>query len=110
MEATPGYRLTIDLPAQMVTGPTARVSPFQVDASRKECLLNGWDDIGPTLRHHADKIAFRREAPNRTIGLPDAQHLPQGRKEHRKRSGSRWFLRNSGLCAAGVDFDGWVNE
>jgi 3-isopropylmalate/(R)-2-methylmalate dehydratase small subunit len=29
--------------------------PFAVDAFRKECLLNGWDDIGLTLRH-ADEI------------------------------------------------------
>jgi 3-isopropylmalate/(R)-2-methylmalate dehydratase small subunit len=29
--------------------------PFEIDAFRKECLLNGWDDIGLTLRH-ADKI------------------------------------------------------
>jgi 3-isopropylmalate/(R)-2-methylmalate dehydratase small subunit len=26
-----------------------------MDPFRKECLLNGWDDIGLTLRH-ADKI------------------------------------------------------
>jgi 3-isopropylmalate/(R)-2-methylmalate dehydratase small subunit len=29
--------------------------PFGVDSFRKECLLNGWDDIGLTLRH-ADLI------------------------------------------------------
>jgi 3-isopropylmalate/(R)-2-methylmalate dehydratase small subunit len=39
---------------------------FQIDAFRKECLLNGWDDIGLTLRH-AEKIReFRRKAPHRT--------------------------------------------
>ncbi len=38
--------------------------PF-LDAFRKECLLNGWDDIGLTLRH-ADKImAFEEKAPDR---------------------------------------------
>jgi 3-isopropylmalate/(R)-2-methylmalate dehydratase small subunit len=55
VEATPGYRLTIDLPAQAVIRPDGKGIPFQVDAFRKECLLNGWDDIGLTLRH-ADKI------------------------------------------------------
>jgi 3-isopropylmalate/(R)-2-methylmalate dehydratase small subunit len=55
VEATPGYRLTIDLPAQAVIRPDGKGIPFQVDTSRKECLLNGWDDIGLTLRH-ADKI------------------------------------------------------
>ena len=55
IEATPGYQLTIDLPAQAVIRPDGKGIPFQVDAFRKECLLNGWDDIGLTLRH-ADKI------------------------------------------------------
>jgi 3-isopropylmalate/(R)-2-methylmalate dehydratase small subunit len=55
VEATPGYQLTIDLPAQAVIRPDGKGIPFEVDAFRKECLLNGWDDIGLTLRH-ADKI------------------------------------------------------
>jgi 3-isopropylmalate/(R)-2-methylmalate dehydratase small subunit len=53
--ATEGYRLTIDLAAQTVTRPDGKVLPFEVDPFRKECLLNGWDDIGLTLRH-ADEI------------------------------------------------------
>jgi 3-isopropylmalate/(R)-2-methylmalate dehydratase small subunit len=53
--ATPGYRLKIDLAAQTVTRPDGKVLSFDVDAFRKECLLNGWDDIGLTLRH-ADTI------------------------------------------------------
>jgi len=59
--ATPGYRLAIDLAAQTVTTPGGAVHRFEVDPFRKECLLNGWDDIGLTLRH-ADKIrAFEAE-------------------------------------------------
>jgi len=54
-EHSPGYRLTIDLPTQRVVRPDGHAIPFEVDAFRKECLLNGWDDIGLTLRH-ADKI------------------------------------------------------
>jgi 3-isopropylmalate/(R)-2-methylmalate dehydratase small subunit len=53
--ATPGYALAIDLAAQTVATPGGAVHRFEVDAFRKECLLNGWDDIGLTLRH-ADKI------------------------------------------------------
>jgi hypothetical protein len=53
--ATSGYRLLIDLERQQVIRPDGRALPFAVDASRKECLLNGWDDIGLTLRH-ADLI------------------------------------------------------
>lgn len=54
-EHSPGYRLTIDLPAQRVVRPDGYAIHFDVDAFRKECLLNGWDDIGLTLRH-AEKI------------------------------------------------------
>jgi 3-isopropylmalate/(R)-2-methylmalate dehydratase small subunit len=54
-EHSPGYRLTIDLPGQRVVRPDGHAIPFEVDAFRKECLLNGWDDIGLTLRH-AEKI------------------------------------------------------
>ena len=56
-----GYQLTIDLEAQVVRTPDGREYKFEVDAFRKYCLLNGFDDIGLTLRH-ADKIrAFEAE-------------------------------------------------
>ena len=65
--AFPGYRLTIDLPRQRVVKPDGEEWEFAVDPFRKDCLLNGWDDIGLTLRH-ADKIrafelARRAEQP-----------------------------------------------
>ncbi len=53
--AFPGYRLTIDLERQVVVKPDGAELPFEVQAFRKYCLLNGFDDIGLTLRH-ADKI------------------------------------------------------
>jgi 3-isopropylmalate/(R)-2-methylmalate dehydratase small subunit len=53
--AFPGYALTIDLERQVVVKPGGEELPFEVQAFRKYCLLNGFDDIGLTLRH-ADKI------------------------------------------------------
>ena len=53
--AFPGYRLTVDLPRQVVLKPDGSELPFEVQAFRKYCLVNGFDDIGLTLRH-ADKI------------------------------------------------------
>ena len=53
--AFPGYQLTVDLPRQVIVKPDGSELPFDVQPFRKECLLNGWDDIGLTLRH-ADKI------------------------------------------------------
>ena len=51
----PGYQLTVDLVEQRVQAPDGSACHFDVDAFRRECLLNGWDDIGLTLRH-ADEI------------------------------------------------------
>lgn len=42
-------RQTIDLEAQTVTTSDGRVFPFDVDAHRKDCLINGLDDIGLTM-------------------------------------------------------------
>jgi len=59
--AFPGYTLTVDLPRQVVIKPDGIELPFDVQPFRKQCLINGWDDIGLTLRH-ADKIrAFEAE-------------------------------------------------
>ena len=59
--AFPGYALTIDLERQVIVKPSGEELPFEVQAFRKYCLLNGFDDIGLTLRH-ADKItAFETE-------------------------------------------------
>jgi 3-isopropylmalate/(R)-2-methylmalate dehydratase small subunit len=55
VQAHPGYRLRVDLEAQTVTRPDGKVLDFDVDPFRKYCLVNGFDDIGLTLRH-ADKI------------------------------------------------------
>ena len=53
--AFPGFELTIDLPAQLIRGSHIGEIPFDVQAFRKHCLVNGLDDIGLTLLHK-DKI------------------------------------------------------
>ncbi|MGB7651496.1 MAG: 3-isopropylmalate dehydratase small subunit, partial [Gallionella sp.] len=53
--AFPGYALTIDLERQVIVKPGGDELPFEVQPFRKYCLLNGFDDIGLTLRH-SDKI------------------------------------------------------
>ena len=56
-----GYQLTVDLPRQVVSKADGSEIPFEVQPFRKYCLVNGFDDIGLTLRH-ADKIsAFEAE-------------------------------------------------
>jgi len=51
VSATPGYRLVIDLEQQSITTPDGKRYNFEVDPFRKNCLLNGLDDIGLTLQH-----------------------------------------------------------
>ena len=46
-----GAQLSIDLAAQTVTLPDGSIERFEVDPFRKECLLNGWDEIDLTLQH-----------------------------------------------------------
>ena len=57
-----GATLSIDLSAQTVTATKAAGSTinaaFSVDAFRKHCLINGFDDIGLTLQHAAEIKAF----------------------------------------------------
>ncbi|NOV27494.1 3-isopropylmalate dehydratase small subunit [Cupriavidus necator] len=50
-----GYQLTIDLDKQVVMTPSGQGYEFDIAPFRKYCMLNGFDDIGLTLRH-ADKI------------------------------------------------------
>jgi 3-isopropylmalate/(R)-2-methylmalate dehydratase small subunit len=56
-----GYKLTIDLPKQVVVTPSGKSYHFDVDTTRKENLLNGWDEIGLTLRHSDDIKAYEEE-------------------------------------------------
>ncbi|MCA6059962.1 3-isopropylmalate dehydratase small subunit [Thalassolituus sp. ST750PaO-4] len=62
-----GYELTIDLAQQKVITPDGEEIPFEVDAFRKHCLLNGLDDIGLTLQDADDIRAYeqnrRQQAP-----------------------------------------------
>ena len=64
---TEGYKLTADLEAQTVTDDSGLKYTFQLDPFRRECLLNGWDDIGLTLRFE-DRIAGfeKTHQPNAT--------------------------------------------
>ena len=56
VRATEGYSLTIDLPKQKIVKPGGEEIPFDIDPFLKERLLNGWDQVGLTLRHE-EKIA-----------------------------------------------------
>lgn len=67
-EQNPGYQLTVDLESQTVTEADGSLKlTFEVDPFRRECLLNGWDDIGLTLRFDDQIAAFEKaHQPNAT--------------------------------------------
>ena len=45
--------VSIDLESQKITGPDGGEIAFEVDAFRKQCLMEGLDDIGLTLKKSA---------------------------------------------------------
>ncbi|MGV3655059.1 MAG: 3-isopropylmalate dehydratase small subunit [Noviherbaspirillum sp.] len=59
VKAFPGYQLMVDLDKQVVTTTNgSETYPFEVDAFRKYCMLNGLDDIGLTLQKRDKILAF----------------------------------------------------
>lgn len=50
--------ISIDLEAQTVTTPFQDRFAFEIDAFRKNCLLNGLDEVGLTLARDAQIAAF----------------------------------------------------
>ncbi len=55
MEIAGEVDITVDLENQVVTTPFQDRFPFEIDAFRKHCLINGLDEIALTLQE-ADKI------------------------------------------------------
>lgn len=59
--AAEGYELTVDLENQNIVKPNGDKIPFDVDAFRKHCLMNGLDDIGLTLQDADDIKAYEEK-------------------------------------------------
>src|SRR5438132_5558518 len=62
-KTTPGYEVTVDLEAQRVSDNQGLSAPFEVDAFRRYCLLNGLDDIGLTLQQADAITAYEAKRP-----------------------------------------------
>jgi len=63
-DATKGEnaRITVDLESQVVTASDGTQFPFEVDAFKKHCLMNGLDDIGLSLEKVSAIDAFEARA------------------------------------------------
>jgi 3-isopropylmalate/(R)-2-methylmalate dehydratase small subunit len=71
IKAAPGVEMTVSLIDQTVTAPDGVRHRFEIDATRRERLMKGLDDVGVTLEHLAQIEAF----------------------EHRHRRGKPWLPR-----------------
>jgi len=56
----PGYHLTIDLEACLVTDDSGFSAAFEIDPFRRRCLLQGLDDIGLTLQYEEKILAYEK--------------------------------------------------
>jgi 3-isopropylmalate/(R)-2-methylmalate dehydratase small subunit len=62
--ADPSLELTIDVAAGTVDAPAAGIEgSFPLDEFTRERLLNGWDDIGLTLRYEDEIGAYESRRP-----------------------------------------------
>jgi 3-isopropylmalate/(R)-2-methylmalate dehydratase small subunit len=68
--SNPDNKVTINLEAQTVTDQMGYSGTFEIDPFRKFCLLNGYDDIGLTLRHVEDLDNFEAKHDNAFWSAP----------------------------------------
>lgn len=72
LQAAPGAVMTVDLPHQTVTAPDGAAHAFDIDATRKQRLLEGLDDVGVTLQHLAQIEAFEKQY---RVDMPWLAHM-----------------------------------
>ena len=53
-----GYKVSIDLNEQTVSDDNGLIGKFEIDAFRKQCFLEGLDQISLTLQHEEKITAF----------------------------------------------------
>jgi len=63
-EATDGFTLDVNLEKQTVSDASGTIETFEVDAFRKQCLIEGLDDIGLSLRHGQAITEFENSRPH----------------------------------------------
>ncbi|MGD0368906.1 MAG: 3-isopropylmalate dehydratase small subunit, partial [Acidobacteriaceae bacterium] len=56
-----GYQLTVSLKENTIRDEQGLETSFTIDPFRRDCLLEGLDDIGLTLRHAAELDQFEKQ-------------------------------------------------
>jgi len=59
LESGAAPSMTVDLQEQVITAPSGRQTRFEIDAERRQALLEGRDEIGMTLARDMDILAFQ---------------------------------------------------
>ncbi len=60
-DSTPGYALTVNLEEQWIADSMETQILFQIDEYRKQCLLEGMDEIGQTLQFAEEIKSFETD-------------------------------------------------
>lgn len=60
LDAVREHTIAVDLQAMSVVSSAGDQFAFEMDPFRRECLLNGWDEIALTLAHEAAIRAYER--------------------------------------------------
>ena len=65
VEKDPSLEITIDVERGTIEAPAAGIAgTFPLDEFTRQRLLNGWDDIGLTLRHEDDIAVYEQSRPD----------------------------------------------
>ena len=70
----PGYRLAISLEDQTLTDEQGLALSFSIDPFRRECLLDGLDDIGLSLKYSAELDKFEQQHDKQFWYAPRPAH------------------------------------
>lgn len=62
------YYVTVDLEKERVSDDQGLDIPFSIEASRRQKLLQGWDDISLTLRHVSEIDRYEKAHPLPSLG------------------------------------------
>jgi 3-isopropylmalate dehydratase len=80
-EARAGREIEVDLVNQVIKDASGTVlAPFEVDAFRRHCLVNGLDDIGLTLQMESKIRTFETKRTLETPWLDGSGYLKRGRR------------------------------
>ena len=60
-QLNPHHQITVSLEHQTITDDQGFSATFDIDPFRKYCLLNGFDDIGLTLRHEKELDSYESQ-------------------------------------------------